>query len=110
MPACTRSRPRSSETRIPAEFLGEIPMLFQTGAANLNHSKMRHTPTSLDCGIGTKWNKFAGEGACKLLKRWWPGTELNRRRQPFQGCLSTPLSGLESVQVDDQQCLMNNGL
>ena len=24
--------------------------------------------------------------ACKLLKRWWPGTELNRRRQPFQGC------------------------
>jgi hypothetical protein len=21
-----------------------------------------------------------------LLKRWWPGTELNRRRQPFQGC------------------------
>ena len=19
-----------------------------------------------------------------LLKRWWPGTELNRRRQPFQ--------------------------
>ncbi len=22
----------------------------------------------------------------KLLKRWWPGTESNRRRQPFQGC------------------------
>jgi hypothetical protein len=21
-----------------------------------------------------------------LLKRWWPGTESNRRRQPFQGC------------------------
>src|SRR5271167_5199586 len=20
------------------------------------------------------------------LKTWWPGTELNRRRQPFQGC------------------------
>jgi hypothetical protein len=19
-------------------------------------------------------------------KEWWPGTELNRRRQPFQGC------------------------
>ena len=25
-----------------------------------------------------------------LLKRWWPGTELNRRRQPFQGCALPP--------------------
>src|SRR5260370_1043228 len=24
------------------------------------------------------------------LKRWWPGTELNRRRQPFQGCALPP--------------------
>jgi hypothetical protein len=21
---------------------------------------------------------------------WWPGTELNRRRQPFQGCIQSP--------------------
>ena len=27
---------------------------------------------------------------CKLLKTWWPGTELNRRRQPFQGCALPP--------------------
>jgi hypothetical protein len=26
----------------------------------------------------------------KLLKTWWPGTELNRRRQPFQGCALPP--------------------
>ena len=26
----------------------------------------------------------------KSLKRWWPGTELNRRRQPFQGCALPP--------------------
>jgi hypothetical protein len=29
----------------------------------------------------------------KLLKLryfWWPGTELNRRRQPFQGCALPP--------------------
>ena len=29
-----------------------------------------------------------GDGTCKLLNifdLWWPGTELNRRRQPFQG-------------------------
>jgi hypothetical protein len=36
--------------------------------------------------------------ACKLLIfkefRWWPGTESNRRRQPFQGCaLPTELPG-----------------
>jgi hypothetical protein len=24
------------------------------------------------------------------LKKWWPGTELNRRRQPFQGCALPP--------------------
>jgi len=23
----------------------------------------------------------------KWLIWWWPGTELNRRRQPFQGCI-----------------------
>ncbi len=36
--------------------------------------------------FGMKWNETAFWGACKLLKMWWPGTELNRRRQPFQGC------------------------
>src|SRR5580658_1330258 len=30
--------------------------------------------------------------AAKCLKRWWPGTELNRRRQPFQGCSRPELS------------------
>jgi hypothetical protein len=30
----------------------------------------------------------------KCLKMWWPGTESNRRRQPFQGCaLPTELPG-----------------
>ena len=32
---------------------------------------------------------FAVEGGLTIapnsLKIWWPGTELNRRRQPFQG-------------------------
>jgi|SRR5579885_719328 hypothetical protein len=43
------------------------------------------------------WNKMGqtgGRRASKLLKPWWPGTELNRRRQPFQGCaLPTELPG-----------------
>ena len=36
--------------------------------------------------FGMKWNETAFWRVCKLLKMWWPGTELNRRRQPFQGC------------------------
>src|ERR1019366_6804697 len=26
----------------------------------------------------------------KCFEMWWPGTELNRRRQPFQGCALPP--------------------
>src|SRR5437763_14559818 len=26
----------------------------------------------------------------KSFEMWWPGTELNRRRQPFQGCALPP--------------------
>jgi hypothetical protein len=36
--------------------------------------------------FGMKWNETAFWRVCKLLKIWWPGTESNRRRQPFQGC------------------------
>src|ERR1700704_3689865 len=35
---------------------------------------------------------LAGDGGLRIspnsLKTWWPGTELNRRRQPFQCALS----------------------
>ena len=35
-----------------------------------------------------------------LLKTWWPGTELNRRRRPFQGrALPTELPGQSSLIV-----------
>jgi hypothetical protein len=34
--------------------------------------------------------KIGWGDAAKLLKTWWPGTELNRRRQPFQGCALPP--------------------
>src|SRR5450755_3571442 len=38
----------------------------------------------------------------KLLIPWWPGTESNRRRQPFQGCaLPTELPGRQSAIVTD---------
>jgi hypothetical protein len=35
--------------------------------------------------FGMNWNETGFWEACKLLKTWWPGTESNHRRQPFQG-------------------------
>ena len=35
--------------------------------------------------FGTEWNRNKVEGGRKCLKTWWPGTESNRGRQPFQG-------------------------
>ena len=60
-------------------------------------------------GIGTKWNKLGVEAGCKLLKRWWPGTESNRRRQPFQGYLPTLLSGSGSMEVHVRKRLTSDG-
>jgi hypothetical protein len=40
--------------------------------------------------LGTEWNRNRVEGGRKCKKTWWPGTELNRRRQPFQGCALPP--------------------
>ena len=37
---------------------------------------------------------------------WWPGTESNRRRQPFQSLLPNWRSGLESADVNDGEELM----
>lgn len=34
--------------------------------------------------FGTKWNQTGSGDGCKCLKTRWPGTESNRRRQPFQ--------------------------
>ena len=37
--------------------------------------------------------------ADKLFRMWWPGTESNRRRQPFQGRYANAATCLESVLV-----------
>ena len=36
--------------------------------------------------FGTFWNGMGLDRTCNSLILWWPGTESNRRRQPFQGC------------------------
>ena len=59
-----------------------------SGPAESNAAKDTLHPmeaNSRAISFGMKWNETAFWRACKLLKMWWPGTELNRRRQPFQG-------------------------
>src|ERR1035438_4183585 len=58
--------------------------------------------------FGMKWNKPALRGARKLLKRWWPETGSNRRRQPFQGCLPIALNGSESMEVSGGESVTRN--
>ena len=44
----------------------------------------------------------------KCFKMWWPGTELNRRRQPFQGCaLPTELPGRGNSSVATRRQFRN---
>src|ERR1700726_4917036 len=36
------------------------------------------------------WSQTGWDDVAKCFEMWWPGTELNRRRQPFQGCALPP--------------------
>ena len=51
-----------------------------------SHCCARQISASLILGMGTEWNRSGVQRVGKLLKTRWPGTESNRRRQPFQGC------------------------
>jgi hypothetical protein len=56
--------------------LSRKPAARNGGVAAENHGP----PTLLPATVGANNCHFAW----LLLKRWWPGTESNRRRQPFQ--------------------------
>jgi hypothetical protein len=55
-------------------------------------------PSLSPCVAGTFCNPCLRVGQSEI---WWPGTELNRRRQPFQGRLPNWPSGLESADVTE---------
>src|SRR5579862_4654077 len=56
-----------------------------------------HPGTRLNGGDLYELVKFPGP-ANKTFRMWWPGTESNRRRQPFQGCaLPAELPGLSPM-------------
>ena len=73
----------------------------QTGPAQVDSTSVPfHERSSTRLEIGTNWNETEVLMACKLVKTWWPGTESNRRRQPFQGCaLPAELPGRGSFSV-----------
>jgi hypothetical protein len=58
----------------------------------------REPPQSAPLGVisgltaGSNGMKTAQRATLSYEKTWWPGTELNRRRQPFQGCIHPSLS------------------
>ena len=55
----------------------DLDMVFAGREPELRHPVGRQTPTSLDLGFGTKWNKLGVEGGRKLMKTWWPGKALD---------------------------------
>src|SRR5947209_2409574 len=92
IPLATRAPARELEGRLNKPRLNHYCSKART--AQSCHSVFETNPVEPEFGIGTEWNRLQERGACKLLKKWWPGTELNRRRQPFQGCaLPTELPG-----------------
>ena len=87
------------------------------GTEKLSHSRIHNTPgnfvrthvaggAALGCFLDHCWSSVGqtmhtgnvesmseinNEGKCmNSIDFWWPGTELNRRRQPFQGCALPP--------------------
>ena len=58
-----------------------------------------------ECGLSVGWI-LQGE-SCKSFEMWWPGRELNPRRQPFQGC-ALPLSYL-AVEIFRKGILHTSG-
>ena len=59
---------------------------FREQTQRTQHAPHSGRQTPMGQSFGMNWNETGFLGACKLLKMWWPGTESNRRRQPFQGC------------------------
>src|SRR5438309_9645388 len=54
-------------------------------------------------GCGLRADRGVQVDWCKFFRLWWPGTELNRRRQPFQGCALPPeLPGHSSKACQDE--------
>jgi hypothetical protein len=45
----------------------------------------RMVNSQIENDFGADWSQPGWDDGAKSLKIWWPGTELNRRRQPFQG-------------------------
>src|ERR1039458_4149773 len=102
----------SSESRTTTHWLiGRIKILAaiflldaageESGISTAVRDRVLYQKTSLlvvDAltGVEAESNETGFWKVCKLLKPWWPGTESNRRRQPFQGC-ALPVTTTQSI-------------
>jgi hypothetical protein len=77
MSLVSQSAKRSATYRSTTAFLGRLTPAWAKAAATLLRAEATALtrPETFDLGI---YNDVIG---------WWPGTESNRRRQPFQGLL-----------------------
>ncbi len=65
-----------------------------TGLPHLDSGRHRQAPPLTRSSV---YSRSVLVRTWKLLIQWWPGTESNRRRQPFQGCaLPAELPGHET--------------
>jgi hypothetical protein len=73
---------------------------------------VRYTNRHMSCYVDTLLRDFVFTSPTNWTmtvsdcKEWWPGTELNRRRQPFQDRLPNWPNGLESADVTGRQELI----
>ena len=87
-----------------ADELEKLQQLHQSGGiSDEEFAKAKDRLLTSPAGglaSSSKWSKPGAWSGCKRLKTWWPGTESNRRRQPFQGCaLPAELPGRGSFSV-----------
>ena len=77
-------------TFVPPEVAVGAALRSEPTSQRINKAEQSETARQISAAdreiIGTFWNVIKVLNRGKCLETWWPGTESNRRRQPFQGC------------------------
>ena len=96
-PRQCRHKPESGSRIAPAQRRAHDPSALQPERERRSARGSGKNARCDGCqtGVGKLKNGLAtGYGQiqerAKPFRMWWPGTELNRRRQPFQGCALPP--------------------
>jgi hypothetical protein len=71
------------DTNIISNATKPIPLRTTKSTFPAGTSSIRSARRDLKPNLVTEWDENGATGNAKF-EIWWPGTELNRRRQPFQ--------------------------